>query len=135
MNYTLQDLSTLFDRVATLERLVTSLEHSGRLAPGLAYDRQEYCLRVKAAVCRHYHLTEEELCNRSHRQEYVWPRWVAMYLMHRGTVSFSHIGKLFAGRDHSGVLYAIRSVESRMTCYPEKRAEVTDLLESLQPKT
>lgn len=47
-------------------------------------------------VCRHFNCTCEDLESRSREMTYVWPRWIAIYLINRHTgLDYAAIGLLF----------------------------------------
>lgn len=54
-----------------------------------------------------------------------WPRQEAMWIArHISDLSMPVIGRWFGGRDHTTVLHALRSVESRMDADPDYGKEV-----------
>ena len=62
---------------------------------------------IKAAVCRHFEITEEQLCSASRRRGIVQPRQIAMALTASLTsLSLVDIGEGFGGRDHTTVMHA-----------------------------
>lgn len=58
-----------------------------------------------------------------------WPRQEASWLMrHRTRLSFSAIGRILGGRDHTTILAALRAVESRAAESSEYRVELHEML-------
>ena len=63
--------------------------------------------QIKAAVCSHFEVTEEQLCSASRRRSLVRPRHVCMALAENLTdLSLVDIGEGIGGRDHTTVMYA-----------------------------
>ena len=57
-------------------------------------------------------VTWDEMVGRSRRTRYSQPRKVFAYLLRQNTIlTFQDIGDLLGGRDHSTVLYWVKSVE------------------------
>ncbi len=70
----------------------------------------------------------------SRRQTLVLARGVAMFLSRKLTnKSLVQIGKQFGGRDHTTVLHACRTMESRLITDSELRQSVEELQDILQP--
>ncbi len=80
------------------------------------------------AVGSHYHVKQKELFSKSRKQHIALARQLAMYLCHKYTdVSYSQLGRLFGGRDHSTVLYGCNQIARRLSVDREFRREVEDL--------
>ena len=87
---------------------------------------------IKAAACKQFEITGEELVSPSRTPRIAWPRQVAMYLARELTSeSLPAIGRAFGGRDHTTVLHAWRRTEQRMSTSVELRAAVDELRERL----
>lgn len=69
---------------------------------------------IQKTVAEKYGMSVRELVGKRRNQSVVLPRQIAMYLCRKlTTCSFPEIGALFGGRDHSTVVYAIRSIDER----------------------
>lgn len=88
---------------------------------------------IKAAVCAKYHLEDYDLTCASRVRALTWPRQEAMWLTRRYTTrSLPQIGRLFGGRDHTTVLYAVRAVNCRIICAEDYARRIPHLLKRLQ---
>ncbi|HRV31120.1 MAG TPA: helix-turn-helix domain-containing protein [Kiritimatiellia bacterium] len=85
-----------------------------------------------AAVLRRvalgFGVTPEALRGRCRQMGVVWPRQVAHWILYQMGYSLPVLGRAL-GRDHSGVLYNVRVVESYRDVYPEVRLDTNRLLE------
>jgi chromosomal replication initiator protein len=87
---------------------------------------------IKAAACRQFDLSPEELLSSARTARIAWPRQVAMYLSRELThESLPAIGREFGGRDHTTVLHAWRRTQERISINPASRAIVEELRERL----
>jgi chromosomal replication initiator protein len=87
---------------------------------------------IQAIVAVSYGIPVNQMKAASRGKAVVWPRQVAMYLARELTLqSLPAIGRLFGGRDHSTVIWAIKCVEQRMASDPLYRADVEALREAL----
>jgi len=87
---------------------------------------------ILEAVARHFGVSVEELRSKSRQKDIVAPRHLAMYLLREDTrLSYSQIGTLLGGRDHTSVLHACEKIglqiEQNQPCINDARA-VRDLL-------
>ena len=70
---------------------------------------------VSTSVAKEYNLTENKLLSKSRQMEIVIARHVAMYLCRELTSSsLISIGKYFGNRDHSTVIHACKTIESKI---------------------
>lgn len=66
-------------------------------------------------VCRYYHIDLDTIRGRRRRQEVIWPRQIAMYLLREETsTSLAQIGAMLGGRDHTTVMYGLEKVHIRL---------------------
>jgi chromosomal replication initiator protein len=87
---------------------------------------------IKAAACRQFQVTGDELDSPNRSSRIAWPRQVAMYLSRELTShSLPKIGQEFGGRDHTTVLHAWRRIEKRMAADPDARRAVDELRREL----
>lgn len=85
--------------------------------------------QIMARVAREFQIKTLDLKNKSRSKEKIEARAVAMYLMRKHTQkSLMDIGHAFGGRDHTTVLAAIRSFESKI----QKCEETSMLVERLE---
>jgi chromosomal replication initiator protein len=86
--------------------------------------------RIVGEVCRQFQVTRTELTSPARTARITLPRHVAMYLCRRHTdAPLNVIGKEFGGRDHSTVVHALGTIETRLRQDAELRATVS-LLEA-----
>jgi chromosomal replication initiator protein len=87
---------------------------------------------IRAATCRHFGLSEEELVSSARSTRVAWPRQLAMYLARELTdASLPAIGKEFGGRDHTTVLHAYRRASARISSDDASREAVEKLFGEL----
>ncbi len=86
-----------------------------------------------STVCQHYGVKRKEVISKSRKSALVRARQLAMYLCHKYTeTTYSQLGRLFAGRDHSTVLYACDQVSRRIAKEREYRREVEEIEATLK---
>lgn len=87
---------------------------------------------IQSTVADHYDLSVSDLTSDRRTRAIARPRQVAMYLAREQTDrSFSDIGDLFGGRDHSTVIHAHKTIQSRREDNSELAAQVRRLERSL----
>lgn len=88
---------------------------------------------IISVVGQHYGVKPKEMYSKTRKQIVVQARQLAMYLIHKhvGT-SYSQIGRMFGGRDHSTVLYGCDQIAHRISTDKEFRRLVDDLEMALQ---
>jgi len=75
---------------------------------------------VLDGVSRHFNITIEELKSHHRAKVLSAPRQLAMYLSRTlAAASFPSIADKFGGRDHSTIIYAVRTVERRRDVDPD----------------
>ncbi|RKY63177.1 MAG: chromosomal replication initiator protein DnaA, partial [Candidatus Latescibacterota bacterium] len=85
---------------------------------------------IQKKVCSHYQVPFDLLVGETRKKEVATARQVAMYIAKVLTnSSLKTIGLHFGGRDHSTVIHACQTVESRMQNDPFFREEVQNLIE------
>lgn len=86
-----------------------------------------------STVCQHYGVKRKEIISKSRKSTLVRARQLAMYLCHKYTeTTYSQLGRLFAGRDHSTVLYACNQVGRRIAKERDYRREVEEIEATLK---
>ncbi len=80
---------------------------------------------ISQTVGQHYGVKQKEMVSKSRKQNISQARQVAMYLIHKYTgQSYSQIGRIFGGRDHSTVLHACNQVARRISVEKDFRHEI-----------
>lgn len=70
---------------------------------------------IKRAVCRHFEISNDELCSRSRLFRFVYARHIAMHLFRsRTTLSLPAIASRVGGMDHTTVLYGTRKIANEV---------------------
>jgi chromosomal replication initiator protein len=74
---------------------------------------------IQRVTAKHFSISEDLLISKTRKQEVAIARQVAMYLCRKMTrSSLETIGLHFGGRDHSTVVHACQSVESKLLAEP-----------------
>ena len=88
-------------------------------------------VKVVKLVCAHFHLTPDQLESSSRRQEFVWPRYIAISLIrHRTHLNLNTVGILF-NRSPYLVLHAARAVETSVQTNRARAREVALISQQL----
>lgn len=67
-------------------------------------------------VCLNFKVDKNVILSKKRDKKYIFPRKICMYLLRKKlNYSLSDIGKIFANRDHSSVLVAIRDIEESIS--------------------
>ena len=87
---------------------------------------------VKNAVCKYFHITEEELTGKSRRKEYVVPRQYCFYLCEKYVKKATSIaiGREFE-KDHSTVIYGINKVKDEINNKNQKTLTIIEDIKAL----
>lgn len=87
---------------------------------------------VFAHVCDHFQISREELVKKGRKKEVVYPRQIMMYLLRTELQhSFSAIGEIFNGRDHTTVLHAVEKIEREKNESEKVKSDILQLKEVL----
>ena len=87
---------------------------------------------VFAHVCDHFQVSREDLVKKGRKKEVVYPRQVMMYLLRTELqYSFSAIGDVFNGRDHTTVLHAVEKIEREKNQNDKVKSDILRLKETL----
>lgn len=113
----------------TSEPITTTLaEH---LIRDLVFERAEPVVRVddiQRIVAKKFNITQQDMVSKRRTRAIARPRQIAMYLCKALTPrSLPEIGKLFGGRDHTTVIYAIRKIQELINRDPKMAETVADL--------
>lgn len=83
-------------------------------------------------VCSYFQVSKEALIKKGRRKEIVYPRQIMMYMLRTELqFSFSAIGKLFGGRDHTTVLHAVEKIERERELDDKVKSDILQLKELL----
>lgn len=87
---------------------------------------------VFAHVTEHFQVSREDLVKKGRKKEVVYPRQIMMYLLRTELqYSFSAIGEIFNGRDHTTVLHAVEKIEKGKNESDKVRSDILQLKEVL----
>lgn len=87
---------------------------------------------VFAHVTEYFQISREDLVKKGRKKEVVYPRQVMMYLLRTELqYSFSAIGEIFNGRDHTTVLHAVEKIEREKNEKDKVRSDILQLKEVL----
>lgn len=88
---------------------------------------------IQKACAAHYRIEPSEMRSKRRARAVARPRQVAMYLAKKLTArSLPEIGRIFGGRDHSTVIYAVRVIEEMRATSPEMDADIRKLVRQLE---
>jgi chromosomal replication initiator protein len=83
---------------------------------------------IQRTVAEYYNLEVENLASATRRRHVVLARQISMFLVKQYTEeSLKSIGRMFGGRDHSTVLYSIKTVKDLMETNDEIRKSLGEL--------
>jgi hypothetical protein len=89
--------------------------------------------QIVQVVAEFFALTTERLLERGRNRAKVWPRQVAITLVHEGThLSCDEIAALFNLKDHGSVSYARQAANNLCDVHHELRSELNFLRSKLQ---
>ena len=88
---------------------------------------------ILSTVCKHFHVTVEQLAGPSRARDLTYARHLAMYLLRRdGSQPLSEIGRILGKRDHSTVLSGCRRIERESTALPQTENDIQLLRAALR---
>lgn len=88
--------------------------------------------KIQEVVSHHYHVTIDDLKDKSRSASKVLPRQVAMYLARSLTGrSLEEIGRAFGGKDHSTVMHATSKIEAMVRTDPYMSQFINKLEEEI----
>lgn len=83
---------------------------------------------IQRTVADYYDLEVEKLASATRRRQVVLARQISMFLVKQHTEeSLKSIGRMFGGRDHSTVLYSIKTVKDLIETNDEIRKSLSEL--------
>jgi len=86
---------------------------------------------VLDTVCRHFHMTTDQLTGPSRSRDITYARHIAMYLL-RPHHPLAEIGRILGNRDHSTVLSGCRRIDKEQASLDQTRHDLADIQASLQ---
>jgi len=98
-------------------------DHAAPTAPTVG----ELARVAKRLAGQHFKITLEDLCGRSRSLPIVTARHAVWWLLREHGFKSTWIGRQF-GRDHTTILYGVRTLTNRMETEPELRAVLAALL-------
>lgn len=123
---------------ASLNRSEIDLELAKQIMKNIVHDIEtevgiDY---IQKTVAEYFHLSQEDLKDKTRKKEIVIARQIAMYFAKEYTNhSLKSIGYHFGGRDHSTVIHAVQAVNDMMDVDTHFRGTLEDLKEKLKMKT
>jgi chromosomal replication initiator protein len=92
--------------------------------------------RIQKTTAKHFSLNENLLVGKTRKQEVAVARQIAMYLCRKMTSSsLETIGLYFGGRDHSTVVHACQTVESKILDEPSFADHIHQITRDVQSAT
>lgn len=83
-------------------------------------------------ICEFFSISREELVNKGRKKEVVYPRQIMMYILRSELdLSFSRIGEIFNGRDHTTVLHAVEKIQKERELNEKTKSDILSVKESL----
>lgn len=90
---------------------------------------------ILEVVGQHFRLSVADLKSHRRARTVAFPRQLAMYLVRTvSEISFPGIGDLFGGRDHSTVMHAVRTIETKRAQDPQTDALVSTIETELRSR-
>jgi chromosomal replication initiator protein len=87
---------------------------------------------VFSHICDRFQVSREDLIKKGRKKEVVYPRQIMMYLLRTELQnSFSSIGEVFNGRDHTTVLHAVEKIEREKEINDRVKGDILHLKEVL----
>ena len=119
---------------ASLSKTAITVDVARSVLRDLIRDRRSVSIEtIQRCACEHYGVRISDLMSRKRAKNFAEARQVAMYLARKMTnESFPAIAQRFAGRDHSTVIHACKSIERRIAEDDELRATVDRVEQTAQ---
>lgn len=132
-----RELEGALNRVAAyseFQKIPANLENTRKILDQLLESNKKMVSvdDVFAHVCEHFQVSKEDLIKKGRKKEVVYPRQVMMYLLRTELQhSFSAIGDIFNGRDHTTVLHAVEKIEREKNQNDKVKSDILQLKEIL----
>ncbi len=86
---------------------------------------------IKKVVAEKYNISVADINSTKKQKHIAFPRQVAMYIAKTLTTkSLPDIGRIFGGRDHATVIYAVKKVQDLMTSNPKIETIISEIQNS-----
>jgi len=106
---------------------------AGDIVSHVLVPRRLMIARIQETVAEYYQIPLAEMKSDRKAHTFSHPRQVAMYLARELTPkSYPEIGRLFGGKDHTTVMFAVQQVEKRCREDDDYRADVALLRDRLE---
>ncbi|MCG8592124.1 MAG: chromosomal replication initiator protein DnaA [Proteobacteria bacterium] len=114
---------------ASLSKIAITVDVARTVLRDLIRDRPTVSIEtIQRCTCDHYGVRINDLMSRKRTKNFAEARQVAMYLARKMTnESYPAIAQRFAGRDHSTVIHACKTIERRIASDETLRATVERL--------
>lgn len=126
----LEGAVTNLQMISSLERRPIDMDMARTLL-GNVEKRTETTISIQTiinSVTEFYGVKTPDLQSKRRQRSIALPRQLCMYLARRNTrFSLEEIGGYFGGRDHTTVMHAVRTIETRMTTDPEFGQQVSGI--------
>ena len=131
-----RDLAGALHRVAAYSDFSDrplSIENAAHALHPFAADEEPSAQLILDTVCRHFHLSVDQLKSPSRAREITFARHIAMYLLRNHSPrALADIGQLLGGRDHSTVLTAYRRITRERASLPQTREHLSQIEAALR---
>lgn len=124
----IRELEGAFNKVAAYAQLsggVVDNDLVGMALGDLLHKPQQVTVdQIVEAVCKYYHVTEDELFSSSRKRKVAYPRQMVMYLARTETdASLPEIGDKLGKRDHTTILYGYEKISGKLDTDPDARRD------------
>jgi chromosomal replication initiator protein len=133
----IRELEGALNRViaySEFQKIPANLENTKRILDQLleSNKKQVSVEDVFSHICEYFQITKEDLIKKGRKKEVVYPRQIMMYLLRTELgYSFSAIGEIFNGRDHTTVLHAVEKIERERDEKERTKADILHFKEVL----
>ena len=87
------------------------------------------CREIVSRVAKHFSMPAEEVLSHRRQQRAVLARQIAIYICRSlHDVSYTQLGALFGGRNHSSIIYAYKKIQSLQKERPEIKSQVQTIM-------
>lgn len=91
-----------------------------------------YPENIIQAVCSFYGIKPTQLRGSGREQRVVIPRHVCMFLLKERGLTFSEIGNLLGGRDHTTVIHGVEKIEKQLVSSPQVSGDILSIKRALR---
>ncbi len=87
------------------------------------------CREIVSRVAKHFSMPVEEVLSHRRQQRAVLARQIAIFICRSlHDVSYTQLGSLFGGRNHSSIIYAFKKIQSLQKERPEIKSQVQTIM-------